>query len=168
MTHESNGTGAWQLSDGRVGICPPRSGDAELLVAGRDEEWERWLGTGDEVPHPTASVIVAGELVGWVDYDTDRNWLKPGEVNVGYNIFAAHRRRGYAARAVTLLLQYLAESTNVERAYLAIDAENAASLGVAGAIGAVEVERYTNEAGRLNLRFVVPVERYRGSQHAPR
>jgi RimJ/RimL family protein N-acetyltransferase len=66
-----------------------------------------------------------------VDYDGDREWLAPGEVNVGYNVFAPYRRRGYACRAVELLLAYLVESTDVTTATLSIDADNVASLGVA-------------------------------------
>jgi RimJ/RimL family protein N-acetyltransferase len=102
-------------------------------------------------------VIVDGEVVGWVDYDTGPEWLKPREVNVGYNIFAAHRRRGYATRAVKLLLRHVAESTESERAYLDIDAENAGSLRVARAVGAVEVERHQNDRGRLQIRHVAVI-----------
>jgi ActR/RegA family two-component response regulator len=51
--------------------------------------------------------------------------------NVGYCVFAAHRRRRYARRAVLLLIKCLGEQTDVERAYLAIDDENLASPWVA-------------------------------------
>ena len=83
---------------------------------------------------------VGVEIVGWVDYDTDRDWLGPHEVNVGYNVFAPYRRRGYATRAVRLLLGFLRDHTDYECADLVIDAGNIASLGVARALGAQVVQ----------------------------
>jgi RimJ/RimL family protein N-acetyltransferase len=77
--------------------------------------------------------VVDGEVVGWVDADPDAgDWLRAGEVNVGYCVFAGHRGRGYATRAVELLLEQL---TDVTTAVLLIDADNAASLGVARRAG---------------------------------
>ena len=119
------------LSDGVVRIRAPVPGDAAILVAGRDEVFHRFMGEGVEIPCPTACVVVNDEIVGWVDYDVDRSWLSPGEVNVGYNLFAPHRGKGYATRAVELLLQHLAEDTAYDTATLLIDADNERSLALA-------------------------------------
>jgi RimJ/RimL family protein N-acetyltransferase len=131
--------------------------DVPALLGGRDADWERWLGPGEDEPRPTACIVVGGEIVGWVDFDTDRDWLGPGEVNIGYNVFAPHRRRGYARRAVLLLAAWLADNTYVHRAYLAVDAENVASLGVARAVGARVVARYMNAKGRSQVRHLIRV-----------
>jgi len=122
-------------TDDVVTLRPPRPGDAELLVAGRDDEFFRWLGPGAESPSPVACVWVDDELVGWVDYDVERDWLKPGEVNVGYYLFPAARGKGYASRAVELLLVHLDRETEHTTATLLIHPENAPSLRLARRLG---------------------------------
>jgi RimJ/RimL family protein N-acetyltransferase len=145
----------WPRSDGLVVLHPPRPGDAAILIAGRDEAWERWLGPENPDPCPTACILVRHEIVGWVDYDTDQGWLGPDDVNIGYNIFGPHRRKGYATGAVRLLLRFLQEHTQATRAYLVIHPDNAASLGVARSVGASPVDPVTDLSGRPNLWHVV-------------
>ena len=98
-------------------------------------------------------MIVRGEIVGCVDYDTDQDWLGPGQINVGYNIVPAHRRCGYATQAVKLLCQHLAQHGDLQRAYFAIDAENHASIAVASALRAIETHRYLTDNNRPNIRY---------------
>lgn len=118
-----------------VAIRDFQESDEAILIAGRDEEFHRWLGEGNEHPRPSACIVVDGLIVGWVDYDTDREWLHPGEINVGYNVFREHRGNGYATRAVPLLLQSLAERTEYHTATLLINVRNGASLAVARRCG---------------------------------
>ncbi len=124
-------------TDGVVTLRAPAAGDAERIVSERDEETFRWFGPGGGNPSPAACVWVEGELVGWVDYDRDgdHDWLEPGEVNVGYCIFPAARGKGYASRAVELLLGHLAHDTDHAVATLLIHPENARSLALARRLG---------------------------------
>ena len=123
------------LTDGVVTLRPPRPGDAELLVAGKDDEFFRWLGPGAETPSPVACAWVENELVGWVDYDLERSWLRPGVVNVGYYLFPNARGKGYASRAVELLLVHLGRETEQTTATLLIHPENVRSLRLARRLG---------------------------------
>jgi RimJ/RimL family protein N-acetyltransferase len=124
-------------TDGAVTLRAPAPGDVERLVAGRDEEFFRWFGPGATGPRPVACVWVDDELVGWVDYDLDpdHDWLRPGEVNVGYFLFAEARGKGYASRAVELLLEHLRRDTEHTVATLLIHPENDRSLALAHRLG---------------------------------
>jgi RimJ/RimL family protein N-acetyltransferase len=118
-------------TDGVVSLRLPRAGDSRLLVEGRDDEFFRWIGPGAETPRPVACIWVDGELIGWVDYDLDHDWLEPGQVNVGYYLFPAARGRGYASRAVELLLLHLRRDTEYTVATLVIHPENVRSRALA-------------------------------------
>jgi RimJ/RimL family protein N-acetyltransferase len=142
------------LTDGVLSIRPPRVGDASILVAGRDPEWARWMGPGAEVPEPTACVELEQQVIGWVDHAVEPEWLPEGSVNCGYNVFAPYRRRGYATRALLLLLERMAIEGLHEVATLLIRPENAASLGVARRAGFTPQGELRN-----NLFFTHPVAR---------
>lgn len=75
------------------------------------------------------------EVVGWVDFDVDRAWLQPDQVNLGYLVLPEHRGRGYATRAVRLLLQHLAGHPDHHTATLLIHPDDERSLAVAGRLG---------------------------------
>ncbi len=122
------------ITDGVVTLRTMRTGDRDGLLAGRDEVARRFLGEGDPDPRPVAVVEVGGAVVGWVDVD-DRAWLEPHECNVGYLVFPEHRGKGFASRAVQLLLQLLASEGRYSVATLLIDRENEPSLGLARRLG---------------------------------
>ena len=83
------------MSDGVITVRPLASGDQAVLVAGRDGESRRWLGEGSDDPTPTGCIVAGGQVVGWVDYDTDRDWLRSDQVNVGLpSVPRAPRPRG--------------------------------------------------------------------------
>jgi|tagenome__1003787_1003787.scaffolds.fasta_scaffold20918036_2 RimJ/RimL family protein N-acetyltransferase len=124
-----------ESTDGVVSLRPPRPGDAQALVEGRDGEFYRWLGPGAETPSPVACVWVDEELVGWIDYDVERGWLKQGEVNLGYYLFPTARGKGFASRAVEQLLVHLDRETEHTAATVLIDRENERSLRLADRLG---------------------------------
>ena len=119
------------LTDGVLRLRPPTPADVPVLIAGRDDERRRWLGPGSDAPEPTACIEVDGRVVGWVDHERGQEWLGPGEVNVGYELFPAHRGRGLATRAVQLLMHHLAHTGAHHTATLSIDPGNARSLALA-------------------------------------
>lgn len=123
------------ITEGVVTVRHPFDSDRERLIAGRDEEFRRFLGEGSDDPVPTGCVVVDNEVVGWVDFDAERDWLEPGEVNLGYNVFAEHRGNGYGTRAVKLLLHHLALSSAASVATLLIHPDNARSLALAERAG---------------------------------
>jgi RimJ/RimL family protein N-acetyltransferase len=122
-----------KVTDGIISLRTPGGADVRLIIAARDDEFRKWLGPGSNNPTPVACILVSHEVVGWVDYDHDpeHDWLAPEEVNIGYFVFAKHRRKGYAARAVQLVLGLLRDKTGCTAASVLVHPEDEPSLGVA-------------------------------------
>ena len=119
-----------------ITLRPPEPGDRDALIALRDEQFHRFMGAGSPDPQPTFCITVDGNVVGWVDYDEgQREWLNEGQVNMGYALHPDHRGRGYATRALMLLLHHLAQATDVEVATLLVSPQNRWSLGIAQRCG---------------------------------
>lgn len=128
-------------TDGVVTLKPPGPGDGQSLIEGRDGQFFRWIGPGAQTPNPVACVWARDELIGWVDYDVDHDWLKTGQVNVGYYLFAPARGHGFASRAVVLLLEHLRRDTAYTTATLMIHPDNSRSLALAARLGFVEQDK---------------------------
>jgi RimJ/RimL family protein N-acetyltransferase len=137
------------VRDGVVTLRHSRPDDVPVLLAGRDEQRQRFLGPGEKNPHPTFCILVGDEIAGWIDYDHDaeHGWLGIDEVNVGYELFPAFRGRGLATRSLQLLIHHLAVGGIWSTASLLIDPENSPSLAVAKrssfmSSGAIQGQRY--------------------------
>lgn len=174
-------------SDGVVSIRRPRQTDLAADLEAKDEEQIRWMwlpgerqswqamGADEKKAHAardlrerqtawgsgpkwTFSVDVPGTpCVAYVDCDLANDHVPRGEANISYSAHPGHRGRGYVSRAVRLVLAFLGDHTGCREAHIIVDSDNAASLRVAAAVGADRVGRWTNEAGRIMLRHIVPV-----------
>ncbi len=120
----------------------------ERLQADHDE-----FGTG---PKWTFAVDAPGaEHVASVDCDLATQHVPRGEANVSYAAHPSHRGRGHVRRAVGLVLRFLYDHTGAREAHLVVDAGNAASLGVARALGATATEQWEDGSGHTMVRHVL-------------
>ena len=175
----------YTFSDGDLEIRPQDHADAEAHLRGEDDQQRIWL-WNDEAREDAAlatpvdrlattrtwitanraafdaggpkfcfSVTVAGTLVGYIDANTVLD-DDPGVANIAYVVYPAFRRKGYATRAVALILEFLAAHTTIETARLVIDEGNVPSFGVAAASGFLPAAPSNGTAlpGRRFLRAV--------------
>jgi RimJ/RimL family protein N-acetyltransferase len=126
-----------RITDGVVVLRQPTTADVPDFIDQHDDISKRFLGDGDMSILPKATIEVDGAVVGWVDHDAAREWLLPGELNMGYQVAAEHRGKGYASRGLRLMLHHLAVDTDWQVATLLIDNDNAPSLAVAARLGFV-------------------------------
>lgn len=144
---------AIELEDGVVRLRPLRAADAEAWLAGEDDEIRRWFqfpraSTRHDVDEAIASwrrswrdrgrvrhfgvwEVETGALVGGVEL-RDRG---DGSANVSYLVFAPHRRKGHATRAVRMAVIHAEQALPIERVVIITDADNVASQAVALAAG---------------------------------
>jgi RimJ/RimL family protein N-acetyltransferase len=127
------------LTDGVIVLRPPVPDDRAALVGLRDEAFRRFIGAGSPEPRPTFCICVDGAVVGWVDADEPglQDWLADHERNVGYALHPDARGRGYASRALMLLLHHLSQAAPGQVATLSIDFDNAPSQAIARRCGFV-------------------------------
>ena len=147
-----------ELTDGVIAMRPFRPEDAESHLAGEDEEQIRWLSGGKSTLASVRSWIESNEkswedggpvfnfaiwsladqnLVGMAEANTANlgiEGLESGDANISYGIYPRARGKGYATRAVNLLLQFL-KSKKFKRAVIRIDPRNTYSVTVPIACG---------------------------------
>jgi RimJ/RimL family protein N-acetyltransferase len=173
------------LTDGVVTLRRQHPDDLEMHLAAVDEVQMRWLWEpGDrelyeamtteqrrahQLRHLHASHDSFGpgpkwcwsvdladtRYVAYVDCDLANNHVPTGEANISYVCSPEFRGRGFASRAVRLVCDFLRQRTRAQEAHLLVDMQNVASLRVAQAVGALEVETFVNEHGRTTVRHIV-------------
>lgn len=138
-----------ELEDGVVRLRPLQPSDAEVWLAGEDEEIRRWF----QLPRPSTRPDVDAAIEAWT-----RSWRERGRVRhfgawavesgtllggvelrergegsayLSYQVFAPHRRKGYATRAVRLAVIHAEQALPIERLVIITAADNVAAQGVA-------------------------------------
>lgn len=151
-----------ELTDGLLTVRSPVLADRPALVALRDEQFRRFVGAGSPDPKPTFCIVVDGEVVGWVDADEPglHPWLTDDELNLGYALHPDHRRRGYATRAVMLLLHHLSQTSRASAATLAIDLDNERSVAIARRCGFEAHGRVRGEKESYFFKKPIPPQTY--------
>jgi RimJ/RimL family protein N-acetyltransferase len=114
---------------------------------GEGPQWRFSVDAGDE------------DYVAYVDCDLANPHVPAGEANIAYVSHPSFRRQGFVSRAVLLVVAFVADHTGAREAYLVIDAENQASLGVARKVGASERDRFVDTDGRSKIRHVIEIRR---------
>lgn len=141
-----------ELGDGVVLLRRWRDEDVEEAVAGHDPEIAHWFGWPAEAvtPERHRSAIEAwhrdyadgrsrvcfvvthdDDLVGSVEV----RGVGDGVGRLSWVSYVGHRRRGYATRAVRLLVDYALRDLRLGRVEAEVDADNEASLRVASRAG---------------------------------
>lgn len=154
MTENSTGARAGSapvLHDGTVTLDAYRAGDVAAMQAGADPEIVRWINEGHTSTVDRDAAAVGGWESSWRTGGDQRTWAvrdrHSGELLGGcelrleghgvaafsYWIYPAHRGRGIAGRALTLIVDHAFTAFGVARAHLLIDVDNTASQRVAAA-----------------------------------
>ncbi|GAA2124398.1 hypothetical protein GALLR39Z86_44890 [Glycomyces algeriensis] len=157
------------LTDGTVTLLPLGPGDFEAHYAGEDEELVRWLGGDPSTPEGLRDHlercarwwsdggpfhhfgIRVGDdlaLAGTVEVQTGQYYLREGQANLAYGLYAQWRGRGLATRAVILACSYAA-AIGCKEAVIRCEPANTRSAAVAARAGFAFLQRRSEPDGRV-------------------
>jgi RimJ/RimL family protein N-acetyltransferase/8-oxo-dGTP pyrophosphatase MutT (NUDIX family) len=136
------------LTDGVVTLRPWRDDDVDAAIAGHDETIAHWFGFPEVTPGREEQVeAIARWRAGWADDRRTVNFLVEadgefvGNVEVrtkddligelSWILYAGHRGRGYAVRAVRVLVDWAFEELGLVRIEAYVNNANEASKRVA-------------------------------------
>lgn len=111
----------------------------------RDPSLQQWLARAMVLRDPEQTVI---GHIGFHGPPRSR-----GEVEVGYTVLPAYRRRGYATEAVLALFDWAATKHGVTRFVASVSPTNGPSLGLVMKLGFVQVGRQWDEEDGEELVF---------------
>ncbi len=164
----------------RLFLRPLTPADADLHLAGEDEQQVRWFGGRPSTRENVLAFIERmqrardegralwnfGVWDGWTEQlvgnvegnaESDIDGVGIGEANISYVIFPAWRRRGLAVEAVSLMCEFL-RGKGIERAVIRVDPENVASIRVAERTGFTRTGMIETDEGPM-VRFVYALRR---------
>jgi RimJ/RimL family protein N-acetyltransferase len=163
-----------ELTDGVIILRMMTLSDAEMHLANEDDVTARYFGGRSTIETSRAAIEEArlswvsggtwlnlgiweaatGELVGYVDANLACPGYRPGvAANITYNVRPAVRGRGYAPRAVRLMLKHLAEKTTAKAAVIQFNPENCASARVAQKAGFKHLGERIHEDGNRMMVY---------------
>lgn len=163
-----------ELTDNIITLRPFIQEYAEEHFAGEDEEQVKWLSGGRgslegvrkwieknqkswEAGGPVFNFAVfdpESRLVGMVEANKDYEQvegIQEGDANVSYGLYPFARGKGYATRAVNMMVDFLREE-GLNRAVIRVNPENRRSLNVPVRCGFTESGSIVTESGqKLNI-----------------
>ncbi|MBC9914307.1 GNAT family N-acetyltransferase [Chitinophaga varians] len=83
-------------------------------------------------------------------------------VEVGYQIFEPHRRKGYAREAVTAAFDWAHHHFGVDRFIASVSPENLPSLNLIQSLGFVKVDEVMDEVDGMEYVFCAPIIKNKG------
>lgn len=117
----------------RVGANIPDDllSDPQILTLARD----RLLADSGYILWSPRAIILGETMIGHIGFHSapDPEYLHPfcrDAVEVGYTIFEAHRRRGYAREALAAIMAWASTECGVRNFVASVSPENLASLGL--------------------------------------
>ncbi len=163
------------LTDGVIILKPFELKDAPLHLAGEDLEQQKWVSGGERTLESVEkwirknqeywkhdglvfnfAVWADGKLIGMAEANTDIKkveGMKEGQANISYGIYPDYRGRGYAPRAVNVLLDFL-KSKGIAQAIIRANPENVNSLKIPVKCGFQENVEMKTKDGEV-LKFFV-------------
>jgi RimJ/RimL family protein N-acetyltransferase len=174
MRESSSPLGSPKLTDGVIVIRPMTLDDAAAHLAGEDEIMQRFLSGGVSTMDTVTAFIeqsleewrnggpdlmfgvrdaTTDELIGTVESNVLSD-TRVGVRNVTYGLHPRARGRGYATRAVRLVVQWMTDEGLADIAVIQCDPQNPASRFVAERAGFHYVGTRTSADNELLLTFV--------------
>lgn len=163
------------IADNVIILRPFKEEDAEEHLKGEDKDQIKWLSGGKSSLESVKNWIkknqdywqkggpvfnfaivdkISNKLVGMVEANNDYEkieGLENGDANISYGIYPQFRGKGYAQKAINLLMDFL-KNRQVNRAVIRINPQNLDSLKVAQRLGFEEKDWITTkDKERLNI-----------------
>ncbi|MBC9933137.1 GNAT family N-acetyltransferase [Chitinophaga qingshengii] len=111
-------------------------------------------------PWASRAILLRDEMIGLIRFhsrpeETPDQPYRLGAAELGYHIFAAHRRKGYAREAIQGMLDWATEYFHTRRFIVSIAPDNLPSLELARTLGFVKVDEAMDETDGLEYVYLL-------------